>query len=77
MSEEQESIESIIGVAIGEASMCWSETPKGVFDSTRAKEICDRVSAKLIWKAEKDRSAKLVGALKLILELDIAAGTNK
>lgn len=29
----------IIGQAIGEASMCWDETPKGVFDSTRAIKI--------------------------------------
>ncbi len=25
--------------AIGEASMCWSETPKGIFDSTKAEQI--------------------------------------
>lgn len=29
--------------ALGEASMCWNETPKGVFDSTKAKEIGDRL----------------------------------
>jgi hypothetical protein len=27
--------------AIGAASMCWLETPKGEFDSSRAKEIGD------------------------------------
>ena len=31
--------EELINTAIGEASMCWSETPKGVFDSTKALEI--------------------------------------
>ena len=31
--------EELIATAIGEASMCWSETPKGVFDSTRALQI--------------------------------------
>jgi len=31
--------EELIMTAIGKASMCWSETPKGVFDSTRAKQI--------------------------------------
>jgi hypothetical protein len=31
--------EELIIIAMGEASMCWSETPKGVFDSTRALEI--------------------------------------
>ena len=29
--------------ALGAASMCWSETPKGIFDSTRAKEIGDKL----------------------------------
>ena len=29
--------------AIGEASMCWSEIPKGVFNSTRAIEIADEL----------------------------------
>ena len=32
-------VEEIIGQAIGEASMCWDETPKGVFDSSRAIKI--------------------------------------
>ena len=47
MAEEMVSVESIIAQAIGEASMCWSETPKGVFDSVKAKEICNRVSTQL------------------------------
>lgn len=28
-----------IFIALGEASMCWSERPKGIFESTRAAEI--------------------------------------
>jgi len=28
-----------LGIAIGEASMCWSETPKGIFDSSKADRI--------------------------------------
>ena len=31
--------EELIMTALGEASMCWSETPKGIFDSTRAARI--------------------------------------
>ncbi len=31
--------EKLIMTAIGEASMCWSEIPKGVFDSTKAVRI--------------------------------------
>ena len=29
--------------ALGEASMCWSEYPKGVFKSERCKEISEEV----------------------------------
>lgn len=32
-------LESKIFQALGAASMCWSETPTGVFDSSRAREI--------------------------------------
>lgn len=35
------SIEEIVGQAIGTGSMCWVETPKGVFDSTKAKWVVD------------------------------------
>lgn len=30
---------------LGEASMCWSETPKGIFDSTHAKKVGDEIMA--------------------------------
>ena len=43
----QASIAQAIGEAVGEASMCWSEPPAGVFDSTRASDIVDRVVARL------------------------------
>lgn len=33
----------LIETAIGEASMCWSETPKGIFDVEKAKEIGERL----------------------------------
>ena len=36
-------VESAVFQALGAASMCWSETPKGIFDSTRAKEIGDKL----------------------------------
>jgi hypothetical protein len=38
-----EAIRQRIGEIIGEASMCWSETPKGVFNSDKAKELVDEV----------------------------------
>lgn len=36
---------TIVGMAIGEASMCWSEIPQGIFESERASDICDRILA--------------------------------
>lgn len=35
--------EELIMQAIGEASMCWSEIPKGVFDSKHAKQIGEKL----------------------------------
>jgi hypothetical protein len=37
--EKQTKLMEIVGLAIGEASMLWSEIPKGVFESTKAKEL--------------------------------------
>jgi hypothetical protein len=36
-------IKEQVYMAIGEASMCWSETPNGVFNSTRASQIAERI----------------------------------
>lgn len=38
-------LEEQIFQAIGEASICWEIRPVGVFDSTRAKEVGDRLNA--------------------------------
>lgn len=32
-----------IGEIIGEASMCWSETPKGIFQSDKALKLVDEL----------------------------------
>lgn len=42
MSEPKE-FRTIVGECIGEASMCWHETPTGVFDSERASKVCDKI----------------------------------
>jgi len=34
---------TVVGQGIGEASMCWSEIPKGVFASERASKIVDEI----------------------------------
>lgn len=36
-------IREAIGIAIGEASMCWHPRPTGEFDSTHAGSIVDRI----------------------------------
>lgn len=33
----------LIFEALGEASMCWSQTPLGIFDSTAASKIGDKL----------------------------------
>jgi len=38
-----------IFMALGEASMCWSEIPKGIFDS----EKCERIGNELINKLKQ------------------------
>lgn len=53
----------LIGISIGEASMCWSETPSGVFDSTRAKEICDKLIAAVEQLKAENENLKLLLAL--------------
>jgi hypothetical protein len=40
-TRDEPTIANKVGQAIGAASMCWSETPSGVFDSTRARGIVD------------------------------------
>jgi hypothetical protein len=49
-------LREIVGEAIGEASMCWSETPKGVFDSTRASDIVERIMTEVGEKLDFERT---------------------
>lgn len=39
--QKGQGIETFVYEAIGAASMCWEETPRGVFNGERAKEIGD------------------------------------
>lgn len=45
MNIPRHTLKALIQTALGEASMCWSEQPTGVFDSERADEIADRLIA--------------------------------
>lgn len=46
-TEPDADIETWVFQALGAASMCWDETPHGVFDSTRAKSIGDAMVARI------------------------------
>ena len=63
MSEElKKEWGSKIGELVGEASMCWSELPGGVFESERAKRIVDDIM--LILAKQQEEFVKMVGGLK-------------
>lgn len=36
-------LEKLIAQSVGEASMCWSETPNGIFDSAKANHISNMI----------------------------------
>lgn len=54
--DRAEDLEQAVFTAIGAASMCWGEIPKGVFDSTRAKqigeELCEWIRASWMLKEQ-------------------------
>lgn len=41
--KETKTLQNKVFEALGEVSMCWSETPKGVFESSRAEEIGNKL----------------------------------
>jgi len=41
--------------AMGEASMCWDPIPSGVFDSTRAQGVGDKLMEEILSRAEAER----------------------
>ena len=44
-----EKLKEIIFQNLGAASMCWSEIPKGVFDSTKAEKIGTEIMEAIIF----------------------------
>lgn len=73
-------INEIIGEALGEASMCWSEIPKGVFDSNRATRIMKRTVALIEKNCIRRDNLGLDEEKILKIMLDtwrIASGQNK
>jgi len=53
------SIEEIVGQAIGTGSMCWLETPSGVFDSVAAKWVAEGAAAAIKRTVELERPFSL------------------
>ena len=56
---EIDKFRELVGIAIGEASMCWSEIPNGIFDSTRAKKLVDRICNH--YDRKKELEAMIIG----------------
>ncbi len=42
---DQKPFRELVGLAIGRASVCWDELPSGVFDSTTASTLVDKIVA--------------------------------
>lgn len=62
--KEDSNLESYVFQALGAASVCWSEPPSGVFDSTLAKEIGEA----LMWKIVADLEARMDTAVRPVVE---------
>lgn len=50
---------------IGAASMCWSEVPKGIFNSTRAEELANE-----IFEAHQKEMMELIERLETSIRID-------
>lgn len=46
-----------IAQIIGEASMCWSELPTGVFNSGKAEELVEEIMAHIEYPLQEEESA--------------------
>ena len=53
-----DNLRDIVFQALGQVSMCWSERPKGVFDSVQAGEIGEALLAAI----EEDKQKAIVQA---------------
>jgi hypothetical protein len=51
----KEKLTELVYINLGRASMCWSEIPKGVFDSTRAAELGEEIMKAINEYVEEDK----------------------
>ena len=61
MSDEKTGLERLVFEALGRASMCWQPIPSGVFESTKAKEIGERLVAALLAEERARKPAAPAG----------------
>ena len=67
----KEKLREIIFISLGRASMCWSEIPRGVFDSTTAAELGEEI-VKAIEEYVEDQTPGWSDPLSDYLEEEIA-----
>lgn len=44
---DKKTVKNVLGELAGYASLCWSETPKGVFDSTQTSKAVDQAEREI------------------------------
>lgn len=78
--DNEQELSKCVFEGLGQVSMCWSETPKGVFQSTEAGTIGDRImdKARAIVKDELDINNDLArtGIINIKHRLDEGRGCN-
>lgn len=57
--ETDKELFDLVFISLGEASTCWSETPSGVFDSTRCADLGDKILEYIHAKYVKKQSAQI------------------
>lgn len=54
--QSKEELKTIIAQAVGAASMCWTQTPQGVFDTTQAIQVATDLYKSIMITIEKSYS---------------------
>jgi hypothetical protein len=64
-----EEMRSRVGEIIGEASMCWSETPTGIFNSEKSVLLVDEIVTALTQAHQAGREEALEKVIEKALEI--------
>lgn len=74
----EEKVRELIGIAVGEASMCWSEIPTSVFDSDKAVDVVDRLTKAIIGLLAHQQARNIEAVEKIAIILyDARKGPNE